>query len=179
MKLIILDRDGVINQDSDAYIKSEEEWIPIPGSLDAMARLYHGGFRLAIASNQSGLGRGLFTIDDLNAMHRKMTRELSVQGAQVEGIFFCPHAPEVGCSCRKPLPGLLLEIASRLQVDLNGVPCVGDSWRDIEAAHAVGGLPMLVRTGKGDLALSSHAEALARIACFADLAAAADFLLAP
>ncbi|MBP6735681.1 MAG: D-glycero-beta-D-manno-heptose 1,7-bisphosphate 7-phosphatase, partial [Chromatiaceae bacterium] len=138
MKLIILDRDGVINQDSDDYIKSLEEWAPIPGSLDAMARLYHGGYRIAIASNQSGLGRGLFTIDDLNAIHRKLARELGSQGTQVEAIFFCPHAPDAKCTCRKPLPGLLHEIAARLQIDLAGVPCIGDSWRDLESALAVG-----------------------------------------
>jgi len=178
MKLVILDRDGVINQDSDAYVKSLEEWEPLDGSLDAMARLYHGGYRLVIASNQSGLGRKLFTIDQLNAIHRKLTRDLAAQGVHIEGIFFCPHAPEAKCFCRKPQPGLLHEIAARLQVNLAGVPCVGDTWRDLEAALAVGGFPMLVRTGKGEETLRAHPEALRDIAVFDDLAAVADFLLA-
>ncbi|MBK8637187.1 MAG: D-glycero-beta-D-manno-heptose 1,7-bisphosphate 7-phosphatase [Chromatiaceae bacterium] len=178
MKLIILDRDGVINQDSDDYIKSLEEWIPIPGSLDAMARLYHGGYRIAIASNQSGLGRGLFSIDDLNAIHRRLARELGSQGAQVEAIFFCPHVPDAHCSCRKPLPGLLHEIGSRLQIDLVGVPCIGDSWRDLESALAVGAAPILVRTGKGQQTFDDHVSELGDIPVFTDLAAATDFLLA-
>lgn len=177
MKLVILDRDGVINHDSDAYIKSLEEWEPLAGSLDAMARLFHGGYRLAIASNQSGLGRKLFTIDHLNAIHRKLVRDLAAQGVHIEGIFFCPHAPEAKCFCRKPQPGLLHEIATRLQVNLAGVPCVGDSWRDLEAAVAVGAYPILVRTGKGEQTLRDHAEALRDIAVFPDLAAVADFLL--
>jgi len=177
MKLVILDRDGVINHDSDAYIKSLEEWEPLAGSLDAMARLFHGGYRLAIASNQSGLGRKLFTIDHLNAIHRKLARDLAAQGVHIEGIFFCPHAPEAKCFCRKPQPGLLHEIATRLQVNLAGVPCVGDSWRDLEAAVAVGAYPILVRTGKGEQTLRDHAEALRDIAVFPDLAAVADFLL--
>lgn len=178
MKLIILDRDGVINHDSDSYIKSLEEWVPIPGSLDAMARLYHGGYRIAIASNQSGLGRGLFSIDDLNAIHRKLARELGSQGAQVEAIFFCPHAPDAKCACRKPLPGLLHEIAARLQIDLAGVPCIGDSWRDLESALAVGAAPILVRTGKGQQTFNDHFSELGNIPVFTDLAAATDFLLA-
>ena len=178
MKLIILDRDGVINHDSDDYIKSLEEWVPIPGSLDAMARLYHGGYRIAIASNQSGLGRGLFSIDDLNAIHRKLARELGSQGAQVEAIFFCPHAPDAKCACRKPLPGLLHEIAARLQIDLAGVPCIGDSWRDLESALVVGASPILVRTGNGQKTCINHAGELDNIPVFSDLAAATDFLLA-
>lgn len=178
MKLIILDRDGVVNQDSDAYIKSVEEWIPIPGSLEAMARLYQGGYRLAIASNQSGLGRKLFSIDDLNAIHRKLTRELSALGAQVEAIFFCPHAPEAKCLCRKPLPGLLHDIASRFQIDLHGVPCIGDSLRDLDAAIAVGASPILVRSGKGEQTIACHAGDLGTTPVFADLADVADYILA-
>jgi D-glycero-D-manno-heptose 1,7-bisphosphate phosphatase len=177
MMLIILDRDGVINKDSDAYIKCVDEWVPIPGSLEAMARLYHGGFRLAIASNQSGLSRKLFTIDDLNAIHRKMTRDLAVLGAQVEAVFFCPHGPGEGCRCRKPRPGLLEDIGARLQLGLTGVPCIGDSHRDLLAARAVGALPILVRTGKGEATLGAHRNELDDVAVFADLAAAADALL--
>lgn len=179
MKLLILDRDGVINQDSDAYIKSVAEWHPIPGSLEGMARLYQGGFRLAIASNQSGLGRHLFTIDDLNAIHRKLVRELASLGCQIEAIFFCPHTPDAHCFCRKPLPGLLHEIASRLQISLHGVPCIGDAWRDLESALAVGASPILVRSGKGLRTQAEHADELARlgIPVYADLAEVADHLL--
>jgi D-glycero-D-manno-heptose 1,7-bisphosphate phosphatase len=177
MRLVILDRDGVINQDSDAYIKCADEWVPIPGSLEAMARLYHGGFRLAIASNQSGVARRLFTIDDLNAIHRKMYRELSVLGAQVEAVFFCPHAPEQDCRCRKPRWGLLEDIGARFQLDLTGVPCVGDSYRDLVAARAVGAVPILVRTGKGERTLRAYENELADVAVFPDLAAFADALL--
>lgn len=180
MKLLILDRDGVINHDSDAYIKSVEEWMPVTGSLEAMARLYQAGFRLAIASNQSGVGRRLFTIDDLNAIHRRMVRELASLGCQVEALFFCPHTPEANCFCRKPLPGLLHEIATRLQIDLKGVPCIGDSWRDLEAALAVGASPILVRSGKGLRTQAAHANALITqgIPVFADLAEVADHFLA-
>ena len=177
MRLIILDRDGVINHDSDAYIKSVEEWLPIPGSMEAMARLYHGGYRIAVATNQSGLSRKLFSIDDLNAMHRKLSRELAGHGAQVEAVFFCPHGPEEGCACRKPNPGLLEEISSRLQVDLAGVPAIGDSYRDVLAARAVGASPILVRTGKGERTLKEHALELADTPVYADLAAVAESLV--
>jgi len=156
MKLVILDRDGVINHDSDAYIKSLEEWEPLAGSLDAMARLFHGGYRLAIASNQSGLGRKLFTIDHLNAIHRKLARDLAAQGVHIEGIFFCPHAPEAKSFCRKPQPGLLLQAASALHLDLARSYLVGDAITDLEAALAVGVQPLLVRTGRG----ANHAALL-------------------
>jgi len=178
MKLIVLDRDGVINEDSDRYIKSADEWIPIPGSLEAIARLYHAGHHIVLASNQSGLGRGLFTIDDLNAMHRKLARELAALGAQVDAIYFCPHTPEDGCSCRKPEPGLLLEIRERLQVDLTGVPAVGDALRDIQAARRVGASPILVRTGKGRSTLAKHAVELAGVPVYENLLAVAEALTA-
>ena len=177
MKLIILDRDGVVNQDSDKYIKSADEWEPIPGRLEAIARLHHGGYRIAIASNQSGLGRGYFSIDDLNAMHRKLSRGLSILGAQVEAIFFCPHAPSDVCYCRKPKPGLLLDISERLQIGLAGVPVVGDSFRDIQAAREVGAAPVLVLTGNGKRVLAKRRAQLGETAVFADLAAVADALL--
>jgi D-glycero-D-manno-heptose 1,7-bisphosphate phosphatase len=177
MRLVILDRDGVINEDSDTYVKSVEEWVPIGGSLDAMARLYHGGFRIAVASNQSGLARRLFTIDDLNAMHRRLCRELALLSAQVEAVFFCPHSPDANCDCRKPRPGLLSEIGARFQVDLTGVPCIGDSYRDLLAARSVGASPVLVRTGKGERTLRDHGHELGGVPVFGDLAAAADALL--
>lgn len=148
MKLIILDRDGTINQDSDDFIKSPEEWIPIPGALEAIARLNHAGWHTVIASNQSGLGRGLFDISALNAIHAKLHKQLAALGGRMDAIFFCPHTPEDACTCRKPLPGLSEQILDRMGVDANGVICVGDSLRDIEATAAAGCEPHLVLTGK-------------------------------
>lgn len=177
MKVVILDRDGVINRDSDEFVKNAEEWVPLPGSLEAIARLYHAGYRVAVATNQSGLARGLFSIDDLNAMHRKMHRELALHGAQIEAVFFCPHGPDSGCDCRKPRPGLLTEIGDRLQVDLKEVPCVGDSYRDVLAAKRVGAMPILVRTGKGERTLKERKADLDSIPVYADLSAVADTLL--
>lgn len=178
MKIIILDRDGVINEDSDFYIKSPDEWIPIPGSLEGIARLNHGGYRVVVASNQSGLARGLFTIDDLNAMHRKMHRELARVGGQIESTFFCPHGPDDDCRCRKPRPGLFEQIAYRLRRDLTFAPAVGDSLRDIEAALAVGAAPVLVLTGKGTQTLRSLPRALMqKVQVFTDLSAVADALV--
>jgi len=149
MKLIILDRDGVINHDSASYIKSPEEWKPIPGSLEAIALLNQAGYQVVIATNQSGVGRGLFEMATLNAIHDKMHRALSQIGGRVDAIFFCPHANDAGCSCRKPKPGLLEEIARRFKVSLKDVPSIGDSLRDLEASVAVGAQPILVLTGKG------------------------------
>jgi D-glycero-D-manno-heptose 1,7-bisphosphate phosphatase len=149
MKLVILDRDGVINHDSAAYIKSPEEWKPIPGSLEAIAQLNQAGYRVLVATNQSGIGRGLFEMATLNAIHDKMHRALGLVGGRVDGIFYCPHAQEAGCSCRKPKPGLLEEISRRFGVSLEGVPFIGDSLRDLQAAAAVGAQPVLVLTGKG------------------------------
>jgi D-glycero-D-manno-heptose 1,7-bisphosphate phosphatase len=149
MKLIILDRDGVINYDSRDYIKSPEEWRPIPGSLDAIACLNRSGYRVVVASNQSGIGRGIFHIESLHRIHARMTEELKERGGHIEAIFFCPHAPEDDCSCRKPRPGLLLDIALRLKVPLTEVYAIGDSRRDIEAARTAGARPVLVRTGNG------------------------------
>ncbi len=149
MRLVILDRDGVINEDSDAYVKTAAEWRPIPGSLEAIARLNHAGWRVVVATNQSGVARGLFTMEQLNAIHQRLHAELGRLGGQLDGIYFCPHGPDDGCNCRKPAPGLLREIAARHGVALAGLPCIGDSLRDLEAARAVGANPILVRTGKG------------------------------
>jgi D-glycero-D-manno-heptose 1,7-bisphosphate phosphatase len=149
MKLVILDRDGVINHDSASYIKSPEEWKPIPGSLEAIALLNQAGYRVLVATNQSGIGRGLFDMATLNAIHDKMHRALSLVGGRVDGIFYCPHANDAGCACRKPRPGLLDEIAKRFGVSLDGVPFIGDSLRDLQAGAAVGAQPVLVLTGKG------------------------------
>ena len=149
MKLVILDRDGTINQDSDQYIKSPAEWKPIPGSLEAIARLTQGGWRIAVATNQSGLSRGLFDMSTLNAIHAEMHRAVGQAGGRIDAIFFCPHAADSNCECRKPKPGLLREIASRFGVDLKGVPMIGDSIRDVAAAAAAGAQPWLVLTGNG------------------------------
>ena len=155
MKLVILDRDGVINQDSDAFIKAPDEWRPIPGSLEAIARLNHAGYQVVLATNQSGVGRGLFEVSTLNAIHDRMHRALAQIGGRIDAIFFCPHAQEANCACRKPRPGLLEEIARRFNVDLKGVPTVGDSLRDLLAAAAVGAAPILVLTGKGEATRSA------------------------
>jgi D-glycero-D-manno-heptose 1,7-bisphosphate phosphatase len=176
MPLIILDRDGVINHDSDEFIKSPAEWQPIPGSLEAIARLTQGGYRVVVATNQSGIARGLLSLDDLAAIHEKMHRLLSEQGGVIEAVFFCPHGPDDGCDCRKPRPGLFRDIAHRLEQDLDGVPAVGDSLRDLQAAQAVGANPILVKTGKGERTLA-NGEGLDGIPVFSDLAAVADHLL--
>lgn len=148
-KLVILDRDGVINLDSDYFVKSPEEWIPIPGSLEAIAELNHAGYRVVVASNQSGIGRGLFEMSALNAMHQKMHKALMALGGRVDAIFFCPHTAAEACDCRKPKAGMLHQIAERFDVDLRGVPIVGDSLRDLQAGIEVGCAPHLVKTGKG------------------------------
>ena len=155
MKLIILDRDGVINVDSDQFIKSPDEWKPIPGALEAIARLNQWGWRVVVASNQSGVGRGLFGMDTLNAINDKMVRSLAQVGGRLDAIFFCPHAADSTCDCRKPKPGLLLQIGERFNVDLAGVPVVGDSLRDLQAAVAAGAKPYLVLTGKGEITRAS------------------------
>ena len=149
MKLIILDRDGTINEDRDDFVKTPDEWVPIAGALEAIARLNHAGWHTVIATNQSGLGRGTFDMATLNAMHVKMNQMLAKQGGRIDAVFFCPHAPEDACSCRKPLPGLFEQIGERFGVSLRDVPVVGDSLRDLQAGVAVGCQPHLVRTGKG------------------------------
>ena len=149
MKLIILDRDGVINEDSDQFIKNTTEWKAIPGSLEAIAKLNHAGYRVVVASNQSGIGRGLLDMGALNAINDKMYRVLAQVGGRIDALFYCPHAAEANCDCRKPKPGMFIDIAQRFNVDLAGVPSVGDSLRDLQAAVTAGAQPMLVLTGKG------------------------------
>ena len=149
MKLVVLDRDGVINFDSAEYIKKPAEWKPIPGSLEAIARLNQDGYRVVVATNQSGVGRGLFEMAMLNAIHDKMHKALGQVGGRIDAVFYCPHAQDANCGCRKPKPGLLEDIAHRFNAELAGVPCVGDSLRDLQAAAAVGAEPILVLTGKG------------------------------
>lgn len=155
MKLVILDRDGVINHDSEHYIKSPDEWKPIAGSLGAIARFTQSGYRVVIATNQSGLGRGLFDMAALNAMHDKMHKAVNQLGGRIDAVFFCPHAQDAGCECRKPRPGMLREIGERFDVDLTGVAAIGDSLRDLQAASAVGARPILVLTGKGEQTLKA------------------------
>ncbi|MEN3292389.1 MAG: D-glycero-D-manno-heptose 1,7-bisphosphate phosphatase, partial [Burkholderiales bacterium] len=150
MKLIILDRDGVINYDSDEFIKSPDEWIPIPGSLEAIARLNQAGYRVVVATNQSGIARGLFNIVTLNAIHQKMHTAAQQAGADIDAVFFCPHAADDHCDCRKPKPGMLQEIAKRFDLSLKGAPNVGDSLRDLQAGYVTGCTPYLVLTGKGE-----------------------------
>ena len=180
MKLIILDRDGTINADSAAYVKTPTEWEPLPGALEAIARLNHAGWHVVVASNQSGLGRGLFDVASLNAMHAKLHTLLAAVGGRIDAIFYCPHAPDENCRCRKPLPGLYEQIGERYGVDLRGVPVVGDSLRDLSAAVAVGSTPHLVLTGKG---AALRGKPLpdnypAQTVVHEDLAACADYLLA-
>jgi D-glycero-D-manno-heptose 1,7-bisphosphate phosphatase len=178
MKLIILDRDGVINQDSDAYIKSPEEWIPIPGSLEAIARLNRAGYTVTVATNQSGLSRGYFDLQTLSAMHHKMDDMLSLLGGRVEGIFFCPHAPRDKCACRKPQPGLLLDIGRRFSVPLEEVFYVGDTISDLLCAKQAGAKPVLVKTGKGErTALEMDANGFNDVPVFSNLAEVVDALL--
>ena len=176
MRLVILDRDGVINFDSNAYVKSPEEWLPIPGSLEAIARLYQAGFTLVVATNQSGVARKLFDLATLNAIHAKMSAAIEAAGGKLAGIFVCPHAPWDNCDCRKPKPGLLRQIAEQFHVSLRGVPVIGDSLRDIEAAESVAARPLLVRSSCSQEARPSLGVSH-RVEVFKDLAAAADQLI--
>ena len=177
LKLIVLDRDGVINHDSDHFIKSPEEWRAIPGSLEAIARLNQAGYRVVVATNQSGVGRGLFGMTMLTSIHEKMFKALAQAGGRIDAVFYCPHAADSQCDCRKPKPGMLEAIASRFGVELTDVPAVGDGLRDLQAAHAVGARPMLVLTGKGEKTLAAGNLPPGTMV-FPDLAFAASALLA-
>ena len=150
MALVILDRDGVINQDSDAYIKTLEEWLPVPGSIEALARLSQAGYTLAIATNQSGLSRGYFDLDTLEAIHQHLRDLVAEAGGEIAGIFYCPHLPDEGCDCRKPGIGLLRSIERELGEPVAGAHFIGDSLKDLQAGRAAGCIPVLVRTGKGE-----------------------------
>jgi D-glycero-D-manno-heptose 1,7-bisphosphate phosphatase len=181
MKLIILDRDGTINEDRDDFVKSPEEWVPLPGALEAIARLNHAGWHTVLATNQSGLGRGLFDMAMLNAMHARMNQMLAKHGGRIDAVFFCPHAPEDQCECRKPLPGLMMQIGERYGVDLKEVPLVGDSLRDLQAGRSAGCPTHLVSTGKaGQLPEKDLADLLRQVPgtqVHADLGAFADALI--
>lgn len=176
-KLVILDRDGVINIDSAQFIKTPAEWKPLPGSLEAIARLNQNGYRVVVATNQSGVGRGLFDMDMLNQIHDKMHKALFAIGGRIEAIFYCPHAADSDCDCRKPKPGMLERISRTLNIELDGVPAIGDSLRDLQAAAAVGCLPILVLTGKGEKTQAED-NLPEGTQIFPDLAQAVDAILA-
>lgn len=177
MRVIVLDRDGVINHDHPEHIRAAKQWRPIEGSLEAIARFTHAGWRVYVASNQSGIGRGLFGYGELFAIHDKMMRMSAELGGRIDGVFFCPHAPDAACECRKPAPGLLHQIRARLGSDLGSVPVVGDSWRDIESAQTAGARPVLVRTGNGAAVETEHRGELAGVMVRDDLSAVAATLL--
>ena len=156
MRWVILDRDGVINEDSATYIKSPEEWIPISGSLEAIAELNRNGYHIAVLTNQAGVARGLFDLVTLELIHAKMRKQIEEHGGRIDAIFFCPHAPEDGCHCRKPQTGLYEQFANQYNVDLDGIPAIGDSLRDIQAAQSVGAEAILVETGNGKKTLKRN-----------------------
>ncbi|MDR2838311.1 MAG: D-glycero-beta-D-manno-heptose 1,7-bisphosphate 7-phosphatase [Azonexus sp.] len=176
-KLVILDRDGVINFDSAQFIKNPAEWKPIPGSLEAIARLNQNGYRVIVATNQSGIGRSLFDMDMLNQIHSKMHRELFTAGGRIEAVFYCPHAADSDCDCRKPKPGMFTRISQAFNIPLDGIPAIGDSLRDLQAAAAAGCQPVLVLTGKGETT-KAEGKLPPGTQVFADLAQAVDAILA-
>ncbi len=180
MKLIILDRDGVINKDRDDFVKNVDEWEPLPGSMDAIALLTQAGYTIAVATNQSGLGRGYFSMHDLNQMHAKMHRLVQQASGRIDGIWFCPHTNADHCDCRKPKPGLVEDILERFGADAHNTIMVGDSLRDLQAIEAVGGKPYLVLSGKGKKTLSKEQDKLpANTEIFDDLMAVAEYLCTP
>lgn len=181
VKLVILDRDGTINEDRDDYVKSPDEWVPLPGALEAISRLNHAGWHTVLATNQSGLGRGLFDMASMNAIQLKLNQALALQGGRIDAVFFCPHAPEDGCDCRKPLPGLMHQIAERFGVSLDNTPMVGDNLRDMQAGAAAGCPTHLVLTGKS-AGLEGHRladllDAVPGTSVHTDLGAFADWLI--
>ncbi len=167
--MVILDRDGVINQDSDDYIKSADEWTPLPGALEAISRLKKAGYLVTVASNQSGIARGLFNEDDLHKIHDKLKQQLATRGAEIDGIYYCPHGPRDNCICRKPKPGMLIQIAQKYKINLAETPFVGDNIGDINAAKMANAKPVLVRTGKGEYVMQNFPEAV-NVPVYDDLA---------
>ena len=180
-KLVILGRDGILNEYREDHVKAPEEWAPLKGALDAVARLNHAGWHVVVATNQSGIGRGMIDMASVNAVHQHMNQRLAAQGGRVDAVFFCPHTPEDHCDCRKPLPGMMLEIGRRYGVDLRHVPMVADALRDLQAAHAAGCEPHLVLTGRvagiGDGQVRHMMEQVPDARVHADLAAFAEFML--
>ena len=181
VKLVILGRDGILNDFRDDHVKAPEEWTPIPGALEAVARLNHAGWHAVVATNQSGIGRGMIDMASVNAVHAQMLRQLMAVGGRIDAVFFCPHTPEDGCDCRKPLPGLMRDIAKRYSIDPKHVPMVADTLRDLQAAHAAGCEPHLVLSGRAatlDTAQIKHlAEQVPHTQVHVDLAAFAEHLL--
>lgn len=180
-KLLILGRDGVLNLYRDDHVKAPEEWEPVPGALEALARLNHAGWHAVVATNQAGIGRGMIDMASVNAVHAHMHRQLMAVGGRVDAVFFCPHTPEEGCDCRKPLPGMMKDIGRRYGADLEDVPMVVDSLRDLQAAAAAGCPPHLLLTGRAadldDEALAKMVEQVPQTRVHKDLAAFADWLL--
>jgi D-glycero-D-manno-heptose 1,7-bisphosphate phosphatase len=176
-RLVILDRDGVINRESPEFVKTPDEWLPLDGSIEAIARLSAAGFTVAIATNQSGIGRKLLDRPTLEAMHEKMRALVRGAGGNIGRIVYCPHLPDDGCDCRKPQPGLYLKLARQYGVPLDGVPIIGDSVRDLEAARAVSARPILVLTGNGSKTQAALAKTGETVETYPDLAAAADALI--
>ncbi len=177
MKIVMLDRDGVINLDGPDHVRKPEEWIPIAGSLEAIAKLNKAGYRVVVITNQSGIGRGYFDIETLHAIHQKMHDLLSQHGGQIDTVLFCPHQPGDDCECRKPRPGMLHTLAERLRIDLKDVPFVGDALRDLQAGIAVGARPVLVKTGKGSKTLEENQGMVDHIQVHDDLAGFVDAYL--
>lgn len=178
MKLVILERDGVINEDVHDGVSSVSDWIPVPGSLAAIARLHRAGWRVVVATNQSAIARGRLDLDALAAIHDKLHRAVIEAGGLIDAIFFCPHTDAENCDCRKPRPGLYTDIARRLRIDLKSVPVIGHSLDDVQAARAVGAHPILVKTGKGSETLN-HPDLGSDVSVFRDLTSAVDALLTP
>jgi D-glycero-D-manno-heptose 1,7-bisphosphate phosphatase len=175
MRWVSLDRDGVINHDSDAYIKSPEEWLPISGSLEAIAQLNLNGYRVVVVTNQAGVGRGLYDLATLERIHAKMRKRVEEAGGHIEAIYFCPHGPEEGCHCRKPQTGMYEQFANQYNVDLDGIPAVGDSLKDIQAAQSVGAQAILVETGNGKKTLQRNPKL--DVPTFVNLHEAAQYIL--
>ena len=180
-RLVILGRDGVLNEYRESHVTTPDEWVAIPGALEAVSRLQHAGWHVVVATNQAGVGRGMIDMAAVNAVHARMNQRLLAEGGRLDSVFFCPHTPEDGCNCRKPKPGMMLEIGRRYSVELAQVPMVGDTARDLEAAHAAGCEPHLVQTGRAALldaaALSQLVQSVPGTRVHADLAAFVDFLL--
>jgi D-glycero-D-manno-heptose 1,7-bisphosphate phosphatase len=180
-KLVILGRDGILNEYRDDHVKAPEEWTPVPGALEAVARLNHAGWHVVVATNQAGIGRGMIDMASVNAIHAHMNQRLMAQGGRVDAVFFCPHTPEEHCDCRKPLPGMMIDIGRRYGVDLKSVPMVCDTLRDLTAARAAGCEPHLVLTGRaarvGDEQLHQMLTQVPGARAHADLAAFVEFVL--
>lgn len=182
MKLIILGRDGILNEYRDDHVKAAAEWVPIPGALEAVSRLNHAGWHAVVATNQAGIGRGMIDMASVNLIHAHMNKLMQAQGARLDAVFFCPHTPEDRCECRKPLPGMMLEIGRRYGIDLHQVPVAADTLRDLQAAQAAGCEPHLVRTGRAagldESQIEQWRQQVPGVRVHADLAAFAEHLIA-